>query len=380
MNIITIIASFGVIIGSLALFIILSGFSGLRTFSNTLLNVSDPDIKISAVKGKTFLYTDKIQQVLKKDADIKSFSKVIEERAFLKFKEKEEIAFIKGVDSNYNKITGIDSTLYLGNWLDTDYKNTAVVGYGISYKLSTGVLNLNENLEVYVPKKGKGLLNPANAFNRINLQITGIYSGNEDFVNKFVFVDISKATELLKLKKNELTGIELKLKNNDDASTIAEKLQNKFGTHLKVETRAELNALYFRVMNTENFVVYLIFTLIVIIALFNVIGAIIMMIIDKKRNLKTLFNLGTTLKELKKIFVLQGFLLTLFGMLIGLSIGVALVFLQKQFGWFMITQTLPYPVELQLKNVLIVIVTITVLGFIASKIASSRISKEFIDK
>jgi lipoprotein-releasing system permease protein len=114
--------------------------------------------------------------------------------------------------------------------------------------------------------------------------------------------------------------------------------------------------------------------------LFNVIGAIIMMIIEKKSNLKTLFNLGVTIKEIKRIFVLQGFLLTFFGMLIGLSIGVVLVFLQQEFGWFKIVGEMPYPIEFQFSNLFIVIFTITILGFLASKIAGSRISKEFIEK
>ena len=152
------------------------------------------------------------------------------------------------------------------------------------------------------------------------------------------------------------------------------------GNTLKVQTKEQLNALFYKVINTENFVFYLIFTLIVIIALFNVIGAIIMMIIDKKSNLKTLSSLGATVKDIKKIFVLQGFLLTVFGMIIGLSLGIILVIIQKQFSLFMITQNLAYPIEFRFSNLLIVIVTIIILGFIASKIASSRISKEFIER
>jgi lipoprotein-releasing system permease protein len=160
-NIITIIASFGVIIGSLALFIILSGFSGLRTFSYSLLEVSDPDLKITAVKGKSFLYTNDVQQNLKNDRSIKVISKVIEERVFLKYKDKNEIAFIKGVEENYNLITQIDSTLHVGNWLDADYTNTAVIGYGISRKLSLGILSFGEPLQIMVPKKRKRIYKSA---------------------------------------------------------------------------------------------------------------------------------------------------------------------------------------------------------------------------
>jgi lipoprotein-releasing system permease protein len=200
-NIITIIASFGVIIGSLALFIILSGFSGLRTFSYSLLEVSDPDLKITAVKGKSFLYTNDVQQNLKNDRSIKVISKVIEERVFLKYKDKNEIAFIKGVEENYNLITQIDSTLHVGNWLDADYTNTAVIGYGISRKLSLGILSFGEPLQIMVPKKGKGFINPQKPFYTTNAQVVGIYSGTQEFENKFVFVSIQQAKNLLRYKK-----------------------------------------------------------------------------------------------------------------------------------------------------------------------------------
>ncbi|MCI2228655.1 ABC transporter permease [Polaribacter sp. MSW13] len=379
-NIITIIASFGVIVGSLALFIILSGFSGLRTFSYSLLDASDPDIKITSVKGKSFLFTAEIQKTFQSNSTIKASSKVIEERVFLEYNNKSEIAFVKGVENNYTTITQIDSAINIGSWIDTDFSNTAVIGNGISRKLTLGILNFGEPLAITVPKPGTGFINPRNAFYKMNVQIVGVYSGTEDFENKFVFVDISEARSLLRYKENQITGIELKLVNDADVDEVSEALQEQLGNQFKVQTKEQLNEVFYKVINTENFVSYLIFTLIVIIALFNVIGAIIMMIIDKKDNLKTLFSLGATIQEVKKIFVLQGFLLTFFGMLIGLTIGVILVFVQKQFGLFMITQSLPYPVEFRFTNLIIVIITITILGFIASKIASSRISKEFIEK
>ncbi|MDC1533391.1 ABC transporter permease [Polaribacter sp.] len=379
-NIITIIASFGVIVGALALFIILSGFSGLRTFSYAMLDASDPDIKITATQGKSFLVTDAFSKVLDADASIAINSKVIEERVFLKYNNKEVIAFIKGVDSNFNQITQIDSVLDTGTWLDDRYLNTAVIGNGISYKLSLGVLNFGKPLEIYVPKPGVRFMTANNAFSKVNVQIVGTYSGTEDFANKYVFVNSLMARELLNFESNRITAMELKLVKDADADAVARRLQKQLGTAYQVKTKAQLNELYYKVINTENFVSYLIFTLIVIIALFNVIGAIIMMIIEKKSNLKTLFNLGVTIKEIKRIFVLQGFLLTFFGMLIGLSIGVVLVFLQQAFGWFKIVGEMPYPIEFRFSNLFIVIFTITILGFLASKIAGSRISKEFIDE
>ena len=287
---------------------------------------------------------------------------------------------MKGVEDNYQAISNIEESLYIGNWLDSVFTNTAVIGRGISNKLSLGILNFGEPLSIMVPKPGTGFISSKNAFFTTNVQVVGIYSGTEEFEGKFVFVPINEARKLLDYKENQVTGIALKLAKNMDADTVSEQLQNQLGNSYKVQTKEQLNEVFYKVINTENFVSYLIFTLIVIIALFNVIGAIIMMIIDKKHNLKTLFSLGATVKDIKKVFVLQGFLLTFFGMLIGLTIGIIIVLLQKQFGIFKITQNLAYPVEFRFSNLFIVIATITILGFIASKIASSRISMEFIEK
>ena len=378
-NIITIIASFGVIIGSLALFIILSGFSGLRTFSYNLLDVSDPDIKITTSIGKSFLITEDLQQTLNANTSIIVISKVIEERVFLEYNEKTEIAFVKGVEENYTKISNIETSLNAGTWLHKDYSNTAVIGRGISNKLSLGISNYGVPLKIMIPKPGKGFINPRRPFYEIDTQIVGIYSGTEEFEGKFVYTSIEKARELLRFKENQVTAIELKLKNSQTSDEVAFVLRNTLGSNFKVQTKEQLNEVFYKVINTENFVSYLIFTLIVIIALFNVIGAIIMMIIDKKANLKTLFNLGATIKEIKRIFIIQGFMLTFLGMCIGLLLGVALIFLQKKFEIFMIVPNLAYPVEFRITNLLIVFFTIIILGFIAAKIASSRISEEFID-
>lgn len=379
-NIITIIASFGVVVSSIALFVILSGFSGLRTFSYSLLDVSEPDIKISAAIGKSFYFTDAIQTILDSNPTIEEVSKVIEERVFLEYNGKNEISYIKGVDQNYNKVTQIDSAIVVGNWLDFQFVNTAVLGRTISNKLSVGVYNFGEALQIMIPKPGTGFINPQNAFYKTKVQIVGLYTGTEDFENTYVFTTLDQARNLLHFAENQLSSLELKLKSESNPDEVVIALQQQLGDQFRIQTKAQLNAVFYKVINTENFVSYLIFTLIAIVALFNVIGAIIMMIIDKKSNLKTLFNLGATLKEVKSIFVYQGFLLSFLGMMLGLLLGIILVILQQKYSLFMITDTIPYPVELRFSNILIVFVTITILGFVAAKIASSRLSKVFIKK
>ncbi|UAM98259.1 ABC transporter permease [Polaribacter litorisediminis] len=379
-NIITIIASIAVIISSLVLFIILSGFSGLRTFSYNLLDASDPDIKISAVKGKSFVATDDIFKIINENSAVEASSKIIEEHVFLEYNDKNEIAYIKGVEENYTQITSIDEVLSVGNWLDQEYTNTAVVGRTIARKLSLGVRSFGEPLSILVPKPGVGFINPLNAFYKSDVQIIGLYAGTEEFESKFVFVTLQQAEDLLKFQENQVTALELKLLEGSDSDKVANELQIALGEAYKVQTKEQLNEVFYKVINTENFVSYLIFTLIVIIALFNVSGTIIMMIIDKKENLKTLHSLGATVTEIKNVFILQGFLLTFSGMIVGLILGVLLVFLQNKFGLLMIMEDLPYPVEFRFTNLLIVFSTITILGFIAAQIASSKISQEFIER
>ncbi len=379
-NIITLIATVGVIIGTLALFIVLSGFSGLRTFSIRFLNTSDPDIKITAVQGKSFYFTDSIENSITNQKGIAFYSKVIEERAFFDFNQKTHIAYIKGVDSNYNLVNRIDTTVYEGTWLDKEIPLGAVVGNGISNVLSIGVFEFIEPLKIYVPKPGKGYItNPKNAFSKIHAQPIGIFALTDEIDTKFTFISLELAQELLNYDPLQISAIEILVTNIEERSQIISQLKKKLGDKFNIETREQLNAVFYKMLNTENLVSYLIFTLILIIALFNVIGAIIMMILDKKENLKTLYSLGATIKDIKRIFVLQGFLLSFFGLVIGLSIGIILVLLQKKYHLFMITQHLAYPVEFTFFNVFSVMVTILVLGFLASKIASSRITHKLVE-
>lgn len=377
-NIITLIAALGVIVGTFALFIVLSVFSGLKEFSLDFIRVADPDLKISAEKGKSFMFSDSIASVLDNDK-IAHYSKVVEERAFFNYRDKSHIASIKGVDANYLLVNNIDTAIYVGEWLDKEAIQTVVIGNGVSSTLSLGTYDFIESLKVYVPKPGKGYIsNPKTAFSQLNLQPIGVFKLTEELDKKVVFSHLELAQSLLNYKPDQISAIELKLAPEVDQNEVIQILRNKLGKRFKIETREQLNAVFYKMLNTENLVSYLVFTLILIIALFNVIGAIVMMILDKKNNLKTLFSLGSTIKEIKRIFILQGFLLTFFGLLIGLLLSISFVVLQKEFGFIMITPDLAYPVEFRIINVIIVFFTILVLGLFAARIASNRISKKIL--
>jgi lipoprotein-releasing system permease protein len=378
-NIITRIASAGIVIGAMSLFVVLSVFSGLKEFSLSFSNNFDPDLKVTALKGKSISISEEQQRKLLKLDGVFAQSKIIEERVLFMFDGKEEVAAIKGVDSIYSKVNDVKKTIFNGLWLKPNTYQV-VVGYGISEKLSLGLFDFNNKLEVFVPKPGKGAIeNPEEAFNKTSIIPVGIYAISEDLDSKYVFADLGLAQELLEYKPNQVSGIELKLNPNADEERIKTELQEIFNNTVIVKNRAQLNDSLYKMLNTENTAVYLIFTLVIILTLFTLAGAIIMMILDKKGNLKTLYNLGAEVKDLRKIFLLQGTLLTVFGGLIGLVLGTIIVLIQQHFQIIMITQTLAYPVVFSVKNVLLVFGTIFSLGLIASWIASSRVSKKLLD-
>jgi len=379
-NIITGIASVGIIVGAMALFVVLSVFSGLRDFSLSFSNDFDPDLKVNPISGKTFFISPYQENQLTHVDGIASYSKVVEERVLFFFKGKEMVTYLKGVDVNFTKTNILSkNNIFNGQWLKPNTYQV-VVGYGISEKLSLGLFDFNNPFEVYVPRKGKGVIESEDeAFTKTSLIPVGIYAVSEDLDSKYVFCDLALAQELLELKSNQLSGIEIKLKPNADEAAVIEEINTIFPKKTEVKNRAQLNATLYKMLNTENIAVYLIFTLVIIIALFNLIGALIMMVLDKKSNLKTLFNLGSEIKDLKKIFLLQGSLLSVLGGIVGLILGIIIVVIQQQFKLVMITDSLAYPVVFSIQNVLIVFATIVSLGIISSWIASSRVSKKLLD-
>jgi len=378
-NIINRIASMGIIVGTMALFVVLSVFSGLKVFSLSFTNEIDPDLKITSTLGKSFLITPDQESQIKKIDGVVSYTKIIEERVLFLFKNKQKVTYLKGVDRNYPVVNDIRKKLFNGQWLKPDTYQV-VIGYGISRDFSLGILDFENPLQIFAPKPGKGNIeNPEEAFNKTDVLPVGIYSISEDLDSKYVFADLGLAQELLMYKPNQISGIEFNLKENADEAAIDKKLKAIFQNKITIKNRAQLNESLYKMLNTENIAVYLIFTLVIIVALFNLIGALIMMILEKKGNLKTLFNLGTEINHLRKIFLLQGTLLSVFGGLIGLLLGIILVVLQQKYEMIMLTPTLAYPVVFTLENVLIVMGTIVSLGFVASLIASSRVSKKLLD-
>ncbi|WP_405400212.1 ABC transporter permease [Maribacter sp. Asnod2-G09] len=379
-NIINFITFLVIVIGSAALFIVLSAFAGLKTFSLSFTESFDPDLKASPVAGKIFTITPEQEQRLQSVDGLAFYSKELEEKVSLEHRGKNHIAYIKGVDSNYTKVTGVDSTLYIGDWTINDTQ--VVSGLGIANILGVTINQFRSPMQIYAFKPGKGSISQqsiSSLYNQLPMVIGGVYAVEADLDNKYVFADLRLTQALLEKDSLTVSGINFKMDEGVEPSAVRSEIQSILGSNVQLKNRQQLNSTLYKMLNTENVATYLIFTLVLIIALFNVVGAIIMMILDKQQNSKTLYSLGTTIKELRRIYFVQGILVTGFGGFIGVLIGVLIVWSQLAFSWLKITPSLAYPVKFEFINIAIVLATIIVLGIIASKIASSRINKKLVD-
>ncbi|QCX01925.1 ABC transporter permease [Aggregatimonas sangjinii] len=376
-NVINFITFLVIVIGSAALFVVLSGFAGLKTFSLSFTSTFDPDLKALPATGKFFSISAAQENDLRAVNGVATYAKEIEEKVILSHREKSHIAYIKGVDANYNSVTGVDSTMIFGNWSINELQGVA--GIGISRILGVTTNEFRRPMQILAPKPGKGSISQeAKPYNDIPLVISGFYGVEEALDKKYVFTQLSLAQALLEKDSSQISGINFKLDATKDPKLIRDGIQKIFGDKIVLKNRQEQNGTLHRMLNTENVATYLIFTLVLIIALFNVVGAITMMILDKQQNSKTLYNLGTTIKALRRIYFVQGVLVTSLGGLIGVVLGSLLIASQLAFGWLKITPSLAYPVEYQLQNVVIVLATIVVLGLLAAKIASSRVNQKLL--
>lgn len=381
-NFITIIAAVGVVLGAASLFIVLSGFAGLKDFTLQFSTIVDPDLRAETAAGKSFILSEEETAKLKAIPEIASFSKIIEEKAIVALDDKNYLVTIKGVDENFQNVTAIDSVIAQGAWFEPNTRQM-VSGWGVSRNLSIGVSDFGKAVNIYVPKPGKGQITSIkSAYSSINAYNVGVFDVNETLNDNYVYTPIELMVYLLNYKPNQISNIEFKLKEGADITEVVTKIQSVLGDKVVLKNKEQLNDALYKMLNTENLAVYLIFTLVLIIALFNVIGSIIMMILDKKKNLNTLYNMGATLKDIRRIFFFQGSLMSIIGGIIGILIGLLLAANQlygPEFLKVYITPTLPYPVTIKAINLFIVFVTISVLGVLASKIASVRITKSLVE-
>ena len=355
-----------IIISSASLFIVLSAFDGLKTFGLSFSNKFDADYELSPLNGKYLNLSPEIISEINNLEEIIEVAPQIEEKVILSFKEKNQVAVLKGVDSSYNKVIPIKDLVMIGDWIDNDNSKT-VIGYGISSKLGLGVYDYSSFLKISVPRNNNSSVLNLNPFKSLPLIVVGLYQINEELDNKYIFTSLSFAKNLLNLKENQYSNLIIKTIDNINKKKLEEKINLIVEEKTKLTSRLEKNAALFKMLNTENIAVYFIFSLVMIISLFNLVGSLIMMILNKKKEMKILIAMGVSNKNLSQIFYFIGLIICFVGGIIGLSLGSLLVFIQKYSSIINVPGTnLSYPVEFNIKNIIVVFLTLIILGSISS--------------
>ncbi len=371
-NIITSIAVGAILVATSALFIILSVFSGLEKMNLKYYSNVNPEIKISPAKGKILDSTTFVINQLKKVKDVKAYSKIIEEKVYIYYRGKQDIAYLKGVDENFTKVTRLDTVVYGGQYLDFNRNDNFIVSAGIAERLQLYVDPITP-ADLMMPKAGTGLIKQeSDAFTQKDAFSVGVFMLNEQY-DKHIFTTLNLAQELLQLKDNQYYSIEIKTTGKKPLNDVKTELQKSLGNQYKIETRQDLDSAFLKVMNMENLISYLIFTLVIIIACFNLAGTIIILILDKKKEIQTMYSFGLSRREIRNIFFYTGFIITSIAMTTGLLIASVIGLLQINFGLVMASATIPFPFLFSVQNFIAVIITVLGLGSFVSWIVSRQV-------
>ena len=374
-NIINYIALSVVLIATAALLIVLSAFTGLKDFGLSFSNVFDPDFRIEAVQGKVFEVDSVTLASVKQLDGILAVSGVIEDKVFLNYRDKNHVVYLKGVDSNYQKVIECNRFLSSGAWFSKEL-DEVVIGGGVAQVLSLGVYDYNDFLVLTVPKRSASATQLKEPFINKTVLVSGIYSVSEELDKKYMFSSLSFSRDLFQRKGTVYSSLELKVAPNLNRKQLEEQLRAILKTPIRMRSRTELNAALFKMLNTEQMAIYLIFTLVIMIALFNVVGALIMMILEKRPQLKVLYALGVQPKEIRLIFFYLGGMISWVGGGLGVLLGTTLVLLQRYFPFLYVPGTnFPYPVRLEFQNVAMVLMLLLVLGGLASAWATAQVGK-----
>ena len=374
---ITWLAALAMVAAVAAMFIIISVFSGLEEMNKQMIANLHADLTIKSKIGKILPDIDKIQNSLKKNPEVAHFSKLIEEKVYLSYKNNGEIAYLRGVDSAYIRVNPINENIFYGKYPDFKYSNEVIMENSLDNRLSLPVNSSQDFATILMPKPGKGIIQQENdIFNKKDIFVSGIFPGNDQLDN-YIIAPIELAQQLLGLPKSACYQIVIKLKNPANAEIIKSKLSKELGNNIIINTKSEENAAFWKMINTEKLMIYLIFGLVIFITTFNLAGAITILQLDKKDQAKSLVALGFNKKNLRMIYFFTGFLIVLFGVIAGLIIGSSLCVMQIYTGFFRASETLPFPIKIEIMNYVIVSVVALFFGLSISWIFS-KVNKKYL--
>jgi len=384
-NVISSISVAGVMVGTMALIIVLSVFNGLESLVRSIFNTFDPDLKITPAAGKTFIPDTTALTLLSDINGVACYSLCVEENALLRYGEKQYVATIKGVDENYAQVTGIDSSMWDGGFVlhSEQGRPYAIPGIGIANYLGMRI-NFITPLNIYVPKRtGTADLNPEDAFIRNYIFPSGIYQVEQEYDSKYVFIPIDFARELLEYK-TEVSSLEIKFEKEGNESAIQKDVVRLFGKDFIVRNKYEQQEIFYKVMKSERIAIFFILTLILIIASFSIIGSLTMLIIEKERDIGILRSLGADNTLIRKIFIFEGWLISIIGAFSGILLGFTVCWIQQKYGIVRLQSDSlivnAYPVVMKIKDFIIVPVTVLVIGFWAAWYPVRFLTKKYLTR
>lgn len=366
-NIISAVSVAGVCIGTMALIIVLSAFNGLSDLVESLYNSFDPDIRITVKQGKTFDASSAELASLKQLKGIAYYTEVVEGNALLKFNDKQCVATIKGVSNQFGQMSGFD-TLVREGVFDIS-KNNVIIGKGIAYVLQTGSRDMFSPISVYAPKRGNiNSINPEDGLNEMKVYSAGEFAISDEFDYKYVIMNIDRARALLDYK-NEVTSIELSLQKGQDPEAVQQEISKLLGDKYEVKNREQQNVLLYKTLRSEKLWTFIILVFILIIATFNVIGSLTMLIIEKKKDITILHNMGADIQLIRRIFLVEGMLITFIGAFTGLFLGTLICCLQRWFSLVKFDEGYvvdAYPISFHLVDFIAIVSAVMLIGFFAA--------------
>jgi len=370
----------GVAVGTMALVVVLSVFNGIDGLVSGMMGTFDSDIKIIPSVGKSFSPDSVMVERLKTLEGVVYFSEVVEESCLVKYEASQRPVILKGVSNDYAQEKGLDTMLYDGDFqLSKDGLDFVVPGFNVARDLGIG-LNFVATLDFYFPKrKSSGFINPVNAFNKKYAHPSAIFSIQQELDSKYIFCSLDFADRLFEMK-GKVSSFELNLAG--DKNVLQEKISDIVGDGFLVKNRFQQNETLYRMMNSEKMAIFFILVFILLIASFNIVGSLTMLIIDKRDDIEILSDMGMARENIQKIFWYEGWMITALGAFIGLAFGVLICFIQKEFGLLTLGGggyiVYAYPVEVLLKDLILILGSVLAIGYFASRLPVKFLVKRLL--
>lgn len=381
-NIIAWVSVTAIAFATAALLVLWSAFNGFEDLVKSLYSTFYTDLRITAASGKTIILTPSQIAELKKINNISNFSLVAEEKALLQNQNYQAIVELKGVDSNYTKVTTVEKSLVRGQFLLGDAEHPgAVMGVGIENAVAILSDRAIGSLTVYLPKKGvDDISNPMSSFNEGKIIPNGAFAIQQDFDNKYVLTNLDFVRQYMNFKPNEYSAVEIAIANADNEKITKSQIQQLLGTNYIVQTRYEQNSSLYNVMRLEKYAIFGIFILVLVVAAFNMIGALSMLVLEKQKDIQILQSMGADRGWIQKVFLTEGVVLATVGSGIGIILALVLCFLQLQFKLIPLEGTSfiidYYPVKLVFSDFIIVAITVFIIAITASWLPSKRAASQ----